>query len=696
MTFLKKLPMLTVLILLGLLSAPVQASAAKPASTDAPKANTAHLKKIKMRVLRSFQTAKPHDTETESLLKELRPDGSFASVNYASTEFNTGKDKQQHLTLLTKLARAYAVTPGTYFRSREVYDAIALASKYWVEKNYQDQNWWWRIIGFPKSMMIPVMLVGEDMRRYDKELYAQCIDYLLYSWSVPEQRAQEGANGTDICKFTFVGALSSENAEVLQQVMEKVNSLIKIAQEPKEEGIQPDFSFAQHNASGRQMYIATYGKEYVDGIIYFMDFVNGTDFDLAPEKIDIFERLLVDGLAWTWYGGDIDAGQYGRGLLRPSTAPAYLALTERIIALNTPRNADLKKAYAMMKGSAELNGNRFFPRGDYMVHRPQGAWVSTRMTSTRTVGNEAGSGEGNENYHTGDGANYIKVHGDEYNPIFHGWNWRFIPGTTVMADTAPMPTPDWGKRGGGGSDFAGGASDGVNGVSAFVYAKDSLKAHKAWFYFDRYFVALGAGIATARTDAPVMTTVNQTMLSGKVALAKGGTAQDMSGGTSAPGSFDRLWHYDVGYHFEPGTEASAAAVKANYKADYNGKKADVLGIAVEHGTAPSAASYAYAVYPAMGRDEFMSRGEDYRILINTAKVQAVQDIATGKTMVVFYEPGVFQAEGLGEISADQPSLLLIEKADGKVKVTAGSPYCEATPYRSVGVKVGSEQFDAVL
>lgn len=669
-------------LLLAVFITPEQISAAKPPQA-ASKANTGQIRKIKQRLQRSFATGKPGDPEIEGLLKSLNADGTFSGINYTSTDFNTGGQKTPHLANIGKLAKAYAISPGTYYKSREVYDAIASALKFWVDTNIEDQNWWHRIIGFPKSMMVPLVIMGDDMKRYDKELYNKCVEYMLYSWSIPKQRAQDGANGTDICKFTFATAVFTENEPLLREVMEKVNSLIKIAQEDREEGIQPDFTFSQHNGSGRQLYLATYGREYVDGIIYFMDFVNGTDFWLTPEKVDIFESLFLDGLIWTWYGGEIDPNQYGRGLLRKSTASSYLDLTQRLAALNTPRSEQLKQMVSVMKGSSELNGNRMFPRADYMIHRPKGAMISTRMTSTRTVGNEAGNSEGMDNYHTGDGANYIKVHGDEYNPIFASWNWKRIPGTTVMADSRPLPAPMWGKGGGGGSDFAGGVSDERNGVCAFIYSKDSLLAHKSWFYFDRYFVALGAGINSARTDAPAVTTVNQTLLSGKVALSAGGSTAEMSG-AKATTPFDRLWHYDVGYRFENGTQPSAESYK-------NGSKGNILWLSVDHGANPNGGTYAYAVYPNMGRDEFLKREGDYRILSNTPQLQAVEDVATGKTMAVFYQAGSFTAEGLGTISADKPSLLIVEKVGDKLKATVVNPFCESRQQEPVTIQVGDKK-----
>lgn len=677
----KRLFILVVAALLaGAMLLPAVVAAAKPS-----KSSTGQLKKVKLRMLRHYEGGKPSDTAVEEILGRMEADGSFSNIDYADETFNTGGKKTPHLVDLGKLARAYATNPGTYYKDRDLYDAITRSLAYWLDLNLQDQNWWHRIIGWPKNLIPTLVLVGEDMKRYDKELYARFIDYMAYSWSIPEQRAQDGANGTDICQVTFTAAVSSENAELLGEVMQKVNTLIKVAEGNREEGIQPDFSYTQHNGSGRQLYLATYGRDYVNGILFFMNFVNGTDFWLAPEKVAIFERLFLDGLIWTWYKGEIDVNQYGRGLLRNSSAPSFLEMAEQLAAFGTPRAGELKQMISLMKGSGELNGNRMFPRTDYMIHRPAGAMISTRMTSVRTVGNEAGNAEGMLNYHTGDGANYIKVHGNEYDGVYAGWNWKRIPGTTVMADRREMPAPMWGEGGAGGSEYASGASDQRNGVSAFIYSKDSLTARKGWFYFDDYYVALGAGITSARTDAPAITTVNQTQLSGK-ATAGSGSSMNALGARSA-GPFERLWHYDVGYRFEQGSP-TAETYKGSYPTDYDKKRAEILWIGFDHGVAPKDAAYAYAVYPAIREDAFLKRGDDYRILSNNAQVQAVQDVASGKTMAAFYEAGSIEAGGAGTISVDNPCLLIYDPASGKI--TVANPFCESRPMERVTVTVGGQ------
>lgn len=642
------------------------------------------MKVIKKRLQIALSTGNPSNTEVEKILGDLFPNGQFDGIDYDNTAFNSGGDKRKHIANITKLAKAYNNSSGAHFKNKAIYDAIDKSLNYWVDANLQDENWWHRIIGYPKDLMVSLLLMSDEMKRFDPKLYNKCIDYQLYSWAQPKQRAQEGANGTDICKFTFATAVITGNEVLLNEVIDKANSLIRIVHGDKEEGIQPDFSFSQHTGSGRQLYLATYGREYIDGVIYFMELIKGTSFQFQPEKIDIIEQLFLNGVAWAWYKNEMDASQCGRKIVDENTGPSFVALTKRLCTLNTPRKAELGEMLNMMNGKSELTGNKVYPRHDYMLHRGKGYMTTARMTSTRTVGNEAGNGQGLENYHTGDGANYIKVKGNEYSPIYASWNWKRIPGTTIIADSRKMPQPMWGKGGEGNNDYASGASDGRNGVAAFIYSKDSLDAHKSWFFFDDYFVALGSGINSLRSDAPAVTTVNQTTLSGEVAVADAsGKVAKMDAGAQ---DISRLWHNDVGYLFESGTGSSPFNAQIEKAA-----KNSILWIANDHGTATKNGTYAYAVYPNTGKEAFMAKSDaNYSILSNTPEIQAIADKSTGKIMAAFYTAGTLDAGEAGTITVDKPTIMIVEKLSAdKMKITVANPFCESRKQDSVHVKIKS-------
>ena len=170
----------------------------------------------------------------------------------------------------------------------------------------------------------------------------------------------------------------------------------------------------------------------------------------------------------------------------------------------------MKQALQHIGGDNSLTGNRMFWRFDYMVHRRNNYMPSSRMTSTRTVGNEAGNGDGEFNYYASNGVNYLFVTGHEYDGnFFKIFNTRQYPGITAEQDNDPLPIPDWCEGGNNGNCFAGGVSDSLYGTCGMILDRRGLQAHKAWFYFDEEFVCLGAGICNAKGNAEVFTTLNK-------------------------------------------------------------------------------------------------------------------------------------------------------------------------------------------
>jgi chondroitin AC lyase len=130
-----------------------------------------------------------------------------------------------------------------------------------------------------------------------------------------------------------------------------------------------------------------------------------------------------------------------------------------------------------------------------------------------------------------DGANFLYLRGDEDEDIFPVWDWARVPGITEAATDSEGATCRTVNRSGN-SPFVGGVSNGVVGLSAMDLECGTLRGKKAWFFFSRYYVALGASI-TASGNAEVITDVNQTSLHSPVYISRSRKA--VHAGT---------WHFD--------------------------------------------------------------------------------------------------------------------------------------------------------
>lgn len=616
---------------------------------------------IEGRMYNNFLKGTPSKSEVAAIIKSISGDGGFSDIDYKNDDYNTGGQKSKHFNKTLKLVKAYLDNNSPYYNSEELRVQIEELLQFWLTIDPEDGNWWHRSIGFPKNMMATAILMKDTLKQSNPKLLADLIEYLRYSWEDTPPKFMTGANGTDVSQVTFAMAVLADDKAMLAEVMEFVDSLIFIAKGGLEEGIYPDYSFSQHCGSGRQLYLGTYGREYITGLLFFMEFTNGTEFAIAPEKVTMLEDLITYGVAWMWYKGELDPNQCGRKIFdKDDFAGSYIPITERFIALDLPKKADHKEVIAMMKGKRELTGNRAYPFHDYMIHRGEGYMTTVRMTSTRTVGNEAGNGQGFENYHTGDGATYFKVHGNEYSPIFPIYNWRQIPGTTVVVDSEPMPRPMWGRDGVGGNPYAAVASTGTSGVAGFIFQKDQMMAHKAYFNFPELTVALGAGITTDRTDAPVITTLNQTTLKGEVAVDGA-----------------KIWHNKIGY---------VNLAESQIKVDEDSEKS-ILMISIDHGTAPKDDSYAYAVYPNISQEELKKQGPSVEILSNNQDIQAVRCLESGEIQAIFYKAGALEIDKKTSLEVSQEAAIILTPTKGGYNVKMGDPYCENGTADSIAISV---------
>jgi hypothetical protein len=132
-----------------------------------------------------------------------------------------------------------------------------------------------------------------------------------------------------------------------------------------------------------------------------------------------------------------------------------------------------------------------------------------------------------------------------YQDIFPVWDWQKIPGTTVEQNGVFAGSP----RRKGTKDFVGGVSDGQYGLAVFDLERDKLQARKAWFFFDREYVCLGAGI-TCRSQNQVITTANQCYLRGDVTTFSSAEEKRLSKGEHRLESPITVHHNNVTYIFD--------------------------------------------------------------------------------------------------------------------------------------------------
>ncbi|GAA0715287.1 hypothetical protein Drose_24030 [Dactylosporangium roseum] len=263
-----------------------------------------------------------------------------------------------------------------------------------------------------------------------------------------------------------------------------------------------------------------------------------------------------------------------------------------------------------------------------------------------------------------------------------GWDWNRWPGTTTInlpfdrlrADLSgtieEMLLTD--------SRFAGAGSidgrHGVFGMQLHEHPKydESHRARKSVFLFDNRVVAIGTGITNTDPQHRTETTLFQTLLPQATSAQYDSELGQIA---SLPYQQNRdlqrpVWMVDpqrIGYYVPAGQRLmlSRATQTGPEQGGVSQGSADFAAAWLDHGSAPTGASYQYAM--VVGADQaamtdFAARMADagqapYVVLRADDKAHVVRDRATGITGYVVFEPLSGLAEGR-LAAVDTPSLLL--------------------------------------
>jgi chondroitin AC lyase len=301
------------------------------------------------------------------------------------------------------------------------------------------------------------------------------------------------------------------------------------------------------------------------------------------------------------------------------------------------------------------------------------------LSSTRVIGAETCNGENLLGLHLGDGVTYFYRTGAEYTDLFPVWDWRRLPGTTCRQDQGslvPNPTACRNR-----SSFVGGLSDGRCGLAAMEYVRDSLHARKAWFFLERAVVCLGAGIECSDPEA-VLTSVNQCMLNGRVALGANQQVSDLPKGERLSRDLQWVHHDGIGYIFVNPTTVtvSAQTQQGNWRQVHSRESArmverEVFSLWIDHGSKPHDARYAYLVVPDVDVSALPSLCQSLPVTIlqQTASTLAISSRDGKLVQAVFFEPGRLAWGNVSSIEVDTPCLVAFDSTADKFYLYVADP-----------------------
>ncbi|HEV8286140.1 MAG TPA: polysaccharide lyase family 8 super-sandwich domain-containing protein [Chitinophagaceae bacterium] len=635
-----------------------------PSKIDKSRSNS-DLEIIRKRIIDDLLEPSVNEQKIQRLIESINPDGSWPGINYKDTS-RTGFQHSIHLENMLDLARAYKKQGTKFCQNAEVKKTVSSALDFWIAHDFICENWWWNEMGTPNWMINTMLALDDDLTDKQKTEGAR----IASRASLTGFGARAGGDFVPIAGMVVKQGLFKRNDSIVQKALKVMADQIKIT---TDRGIKPDLSF--HHRVDNVTSIHSYGTNYVNSFAYWSVKTAGTIYKLPDEALKLLIDYYLDGICKSMaYGIYPDPGAKNRDLSRKGDLGAEgTDIPENLLKSSDHRKKELEEIIKVRKDEkkADKTWNRYYWWSSYFVHQRKNYFASVRMHSSRQNNVEAPyNEEGLKNHHLADGSNFLSRTGKEYIDIFPVWDWQKIPGTTVVQKPA---LPHWDqivKK--GLSDFVGGVSNGEFGVAAFDFKSvhDPLKARKAWFFFDREYVCLGAGIHSD-AEYPVATTLNQCLLNKDVVVKAKNHSQTLSKGEHHLEDVSWVLHDSVGYFFPSPVSANIrnATSTGNWRQITHQSRAtdesvqkEVFTLWLDHGKQPASASYAYIVVPGISLSfpEQYSKTKNIVILANSSEIQAVQNKSLNIIEIVFYQPANIKLGNNIILATSNPCIVMVK------------------------------------
>ncbi len=613
-------------------------------------------------------------------LSQQQINGKWFDINYTETPTSVWSP-MKHLWRLLSMAVAFNHSDSPTYKDTALLRGIIAGLDYWYANDgitiYNNAGEsWYPDVGKP-LVMGPLLLMMEA--RLDPALIQTGSNMMNVPSMTVAWGTITGQNMIWIAEQTIWRGCLRKSLSDVNLGMNAIKNEIQIT---TGDGIQPDFSFHQHDA---QLYNGGYGVGFMQDVTFWVLMAQGLSFAFNTEKINILTGLILDGSRWMICHNDWDFSCGGREITRQGWGKLGQMFKSNLMRMQTSRLAEQQAFVDYTNGlnDSAFAGDKHFWCSDYHVRRTKDYNFSIRMCSFRTGGSEGQHGlENRKNSFVAFGANTILRKGDEYFGIYPLWDWCRIPGVT-----APQPNPQyvdgWYR---GTTAFVGGVSDGKHGAVGFDLNWAGVSGRKAWFCFNDEVAALGAGI-TCGENSPVYTSINQCWLRGSV-----WTANDTGQGNTVANGLRTLdqprwvFHDSVGYVFPHPAQVTLknetqSGSWNSINTQYSGAvvTGDVFSLWFDHGLNPIGAGYEYIVVPGKSKEDIKAYSQHIPVhtLVNTADIQAVRHDSLGVTGIVFYTAGsVDVREGL-TLEVDKPCIVLLDESGLKYQVSVSNPMNEA-------------------
>ena len=411
----------------------------------------------------------------------LQDEGSWPDIDYSDKTRSCWPVGAHLMTRLVTLA-----ADGRRTGNRDSLAAAHRALGYWLRNRFDNPNWWWNVIGVPKSIGDVALLLGDVLTDDERKGVIEVM-------TVQEPDfAKTGQNFAWMAGNRLRRGLLARD---VQAVQEALDDILKVVRLDDAEGIQPDWCFHQH---GAQPQFGNYGLSFLCSQSRLAVILAGSDFPYPSEKFAILGQLASEGYSWICWKGMMDVSALGRQLHRDAQRKKAAAVEAAF--------GDLGKAG--WHSPAPRLGFRYFDRSAYAVYRTPGFMASVRASTPKIIGVETWINEDNaRGMCMADGSLMTYVTGREYENVFPLWDdWRMIPGVTGY-----LGKPTLRKDSRNACDDIRASAEGEEGHFEFTFSREGLTARKKWTFSPSGILCEGAGISAEDGEYEVATCVEHAL-----------------------------------------------------------------------------------------------------------------------------------------------------------------------------------------